>query len=389
MRGSIEYKELGVSKKQPQKVASIYDRFQDLSEPAPEPRKIASSISRIKFVETKLPAMDIVGGLLEECAAVNQWANFGPLYYRLANEYAQHMDLGPNQTLTPCANAGIGLEMLARAQAADMGKKKLRWIGSAFSFKNLGRGYFADMQFLDSDPSGMLDLLALQTLPQDSYDGVIVTNPFGLCTNFAPYIRFAKATGKKLIIDNAAGMGRDVANWPWQVFSLHHTKPYGAGEGGLVLSPTDTADFMKLLINYDAVPRDPAYWLNNGKISDISCAFLIDRLRRVEEWEAGYIDQRARVTEIFAGFGLTPLLPIEGAPPTNSLPVLLGGVVNVQNVLNTRRIDIARQYQPLAPLPQTLAIFDQIINFPTHPGLDSVSDAEITDEVATLLTHVS
>ncbi len=387
---AIEYKELGVSKKQSPKVASIYDRFQDLaSRGEPERSKTSSSISRIKFVETKLPDMDGVGQLLAECAAVNQWANFGPLYYRLANEYAEHMDLGPNQTLTPCANAGVGLEMLARAQAADMGKKKLRWVGSAFSFKNLGRGYFADMHFLDCDAEGMLDLLALQAMPQDSYDGIIVTNPFGLCTKFAPYIHFAKATGKKLIIDNAAGMGRDVAHWPWQVFSLHHTKPYGVGEGGLVLSPTDTADFMKLLINYDAVPRDPAYWLNNGKISDISCAFLIDRLRRIDDWEAGYLEQRDRVVKIFAGFGLTPLLPVDGAPPTNSLPVLLGGPVTGPDVLNTRRIDIARQYQPLAPVPQTQAIFNEIINFPTHPGLGSVSDAEITDEVATLLTHVS
>ena len=83
---------------------------------------------RVKFVEAKCPDMKLVTRLLDECAAVNQWANFGPLYHRLADEYADHMNLGPGLALTPCANAGIALEMVARAMAADAGQPKLRWI---------------------------------------------------------------------------------------------------------------------------------------------------------------------------------------------------------------------------------------------------------------------
>ena len=343
-----------------------------------------SPVSRIKFVEAKTPDMAAVSRLLEACAAVNQWSNFGPLYDRLARDYAAHMELPADLTLTPCANAGIGLEMLARAQAADAGKDKLRWVGSAFSFKNLGRGYFADMQLLDCDKQGLLNLMALQALPQDSYDGIVVTNPFGLCTNFAAYIRFAQQSGKKLLIDNAAGVGPQIPDWPWQVFSLHHTKPYGMGEGGLVLSPVEATNFLRLLINYDRVPQKPGYWLNNGKISDISCAFLLDRLHRVDDWANAYLEQRERVVALFAGFGLKPLLPITQAPPTNSLPVLMGGPLDPVEVLNTPKIDITRQYQPLAPFPNVQAIYRQIINFPTHLGLAGVCDTVIAEEIAFL-----
>ena len=347
---------------------------------------VASNWKRVKFVEAKPLDMALVTELLDECAAVNQWANFGPLYSRLVEEYAAHMSLGPDLALTPCANAGIALEMVARTLAADAGKPQLRWIGSAFSFKNLGRGYFTDMQILDCDDQGLLDLAALEAVPSDDYDGFIVTNPFGMASDFDRFIRFAEATGKKLVIDNAAGLDRSIPPWPWQVFSLHHTKPYGFGEGGLVLSPATAKDFLRLLINYDRIPDAPAYWLNNGKISDVACAFLIARLRTSGTWEQSYLEQRERINALFVVAGAVSLLPVEGAPPSNSLPVLFGQEIDEdklgQAVLN---VDIARQYPPLAPLPRVSGIYRQLINYPVHPDLNGLSDTQISQDIEMLL----
>lgn len=344
-----------------------------------------ASPKRVKFIEAKQLDMKLVADLLDECRQVNQWANFGPLYDRLADEYSAHMNLGAGVGLTPCANAGVALEALARVVALEDGKKKLRWIGSAFSFKNLGRGYFSDMGFVDCDEQGVLSLPELEQIPLDSFDGIIVTNPFGMCTDFDRFIRFAEANGKKLLIDNAAGISRNTPPWPWQVFSLHHTKPYGIGEGGMALSPDSTAASLRLLINYDKVPADASYWLNNGKISDISCAFLIARLRMTEHWEAGYIEQRQRILDLFGTFGLSSLLPVEGTPPTNCLPILLGAPVDVQKLARPRIIDIARQYEPLVPTPRAQDIFVQLINFPTHPDLRHLSDAQIAADIGKIL----
>lgn len=336
----------------------------------------------IKFIEAKNPDMAQVTRLLGACADVNQWANFGPLYSRLADDYATHMSLAPGLAVTPCANAGIGLEMLARTLASEAEKPALRWVGSAFSFKNLGRGYFTDMLFVDCDERGVMDLEAVQALEADSFDGIIVTNPFGLVPDFDRFIAFAEATGKKLILDNAAGMSRNIPPWPWQVFSLHHTKPYGMGEGGLVLSPANAAEFLRLLINYDRVPKAPEYWLNNGKISDISCAFLIARLANIATWEPGYVEQRSRIVTLFMDAGARVLLPTEGAPPTNSLPVLLPLTLDDERLVDLPlKVNIARQYTPLAPLPRVSTIHERLINFPTHPGLSALTDAEITSDI--------
>ncbi len=342
---------------------------------------------RVKFIEAKQPDMDLVDALLDECRAVNHWANFGPLHDRLAAEYAEHMNLPAGVALTPCANGGIALELLARALAAEAGKPALRWVGSAFSFKNLGRGYFADMTFLDCDRRGVLDLAALEKLPPDSYDGIVVTNPFGMHSGFEDFIRFARATGKKLLIDNAAGIDRHVPDWPWQAFSLHHTKPYGMGEGGLALAPAESREFLRLLINYDKAPSDPSHWLNNGKISDISCAFLIARLRRAGQWEPAYMEQRQRVLDISAGFGLSSLLPVDGAPPTTSLPILFGAPVEATATAPTNHVDIARQYEPLAPLARVRELHAQMVNFPTHPDMCALTDTRIAEDIERLLEH--
>lgn len=337
----------------------------------------------MKFIENKQLDMALVGVLLEECRAVNQWANFGPLYHRLADEYAQHMSLAPDLVLTPCANAGVGLELLARGAAQERGVPKLRWVGSAFSFKNLGRGYFADMHLLDCDAGGMLDLAALEALPADSFDGFVVTNPLGMRRDFERYVAFAKASGKQMLIDNAAGMDRVIPDWPWQVFSLHHTKPYGMGEGGLVLSPKDSQEALIYLMNYDKTPDDPAHWINNGKISDLACAFHIARLRGVDQWENAYRDQRARITALFASCDIYPLIDAENAPLTNSLAVLFPGPFNRKN--HAAKIATARQYEPLALRPQAQEIYDRIVNFPTHPDMTQLTDGNILAEIEQLL----
>lgn len=341
---------------------------------------------KMKFIENKQPDMGLISELLEQCSAVNQWANFGPLYHRLADEYAEHMNLGSGLALTPCANAGIGLELLARGLAQEVGTEKLRWVGSAFSFKNLGRGYFADMELLDCDATGLLDIDLLRALPLESYDGFIVTNPFGMCRDFDRYIAFAHASGKKMLIDNAAGLDRHIPDWPWQVFSLHQTKPYGVGEGGLVLSPEALQEALIYLVNYDKAPENPAHWLNNGKISDIACAFQIARLRGIADWEAAYRDQRARIADLFARREIKPLFNSQTAPLTNSLPVLFPDVFSTDPLSRTQYIDTTWQYEPIVSRPEADAIYARILNFPTHPEMASLKNVDILSEIENLIT---
>lgn len=338
----------------------------------------------VKFVENKVPDLARVATLLEECAAVNTWANRGPLYHRMADAFAEHLNIPDGARVTPCANGGVALEAMARLHEQAAGRR-LRWVASSFSFQNMGRGYFADVTFVDCDASGLLDLAALRALDQDDFDGIVVVNTLGMGQDFSGYIQFARETGKALLFDNAAGVRAGVPDWPWQSFSLHQTKPYGLGEGGLAITPTDQAEPLYTLLNYDAPPAPAQLWMNNGKISDIACAFHLSRLEKVDEWRPRYFEQEARIGDIAHEMGLRPLLPLGGVTPKTSCAFLAETPIPLERLRMTRHIDFAKYYKPLAPNPMTEEVYSRILNIPTHPDMAEASKDQIVEDLTTLI----
>mgnify|MGYP003675191347 FL=1 len=302
----------------------------------------------------------------------------------LAEKYEAHMNVPAEQAITPCANGGIGLEAIARFLEIKFGKP-IRWVASSFSFSNLGRGYFSGMQFADCTKQGILSLEALGALDPDSFDGFVVTNPFGAWPDFDPFIEYAKKSGKFMLIDNAAGLNEHLPDWPYQSFSLHHTKPYGAGEGGLILSPKDEAEAIYNLLNYGHLTDvEKRHWINNGKVSDIACAFQIDRLDHNHIWKPSYLEQTARVVEIAAKAGLKPLYPFDANIPATSLPFCGTATVLEENIAKAEHLMLSKYYQPLAPTPNCLNIFERLVNIPCHPDVALVKEEKLLEDFSRL-----
>jgi dTDP-4-amino-4,6-dideoxygalactose transaminase len=342
----------------------------------------------IKFVEAKSLDITHVANLLEICAERNHWANRGPLYAMLAERYADHFDLEADRAVTPCANGGIALEAMSRLLGQRAGRP-LRWIGSAFSFQNLGRGHFADMTFVDCTAQGLLDLDQVRALPQDGFDGLIVVNPFGLFNDFSAYFDYARASGKALLIDNAAGVNDRIPEWPWQAFSLHHTKPYGMGEGGLAVTPADAAEDFYALLDYGTLPGRPSDWLNNGKLSDIACAFLVDRLDKIDNWSPAYHEQAERVHGIAQSFGLTPIRPFGMTAPATSWAFTAEAEIPLRCIHTARHLHFAKYYKPLRKLSMAQGLFDRLINIPTHRDVGRLGDAALREDLDRILADAA
>lgn len=338
----------------------------------------------IKFVAEKQPDLPRVGQLLDRCRDENQWANCGPLYGLLASLYAEHFSLQPDRVVTPCANAGIALEAMARRLQQTEGRP-LRWVASGFSFQNLGRGYFSDLHFVDCTTEGLLDLDEVRALPTDSFDGIIVVNPFGLHRDLSAYIDYARKSGKHLLFDNAAGVDSTIPDWPWQAFSLHHTKPYGFGEGGLAITPAKDAAALYALLNYGPAPENAALWLNNGKISDVSCAFLIDRLEQARTWRPQFQEQASRVAKLAADHGLRPLRPFGDAAPAMSWAFVAPVPIPLERVAQSKALVLGKYYKPLAPLAKTVWLYNHLVNIPTHPDVARLTDSKLSDIISALL----
>ncbi|MCZ6772662.1 MAG: DegT/DnrJ/EryC1/StrS family aminotransferase, partial [Proteobacteria bacterium] len=193
---------------------------------------------------------------------------------------------------------------------------------------------------------------------------------------------------KLMLIDNAAGIDQRIPDWPYQSFSLHHTKPYGAGEGGLFTSPRDEAEEIYALLNYGAIDQeDRGHWLNNGKISDIACAFHLDRLAKYPEWSPRYREQAERVWEISLVAGLTPLIPENPGIPATSHPFLAPEPVPLDHLLRGSALVFGKYYKPLADLPGTAGVYARLVNIPTHPDVAALGDGELAVEISGLLAE--
>ena len=338
---------------------------------------------RARFVDDKPPDYRRVAELLSISEAHRQWANGGPLVHMLEAAYAEYMHT-PNGTVTVAlANAGIGLEVLARTVDAARGKHH-RWGVSAFTFKNQGRGYFAESEVIDCHRRGMMGEQLLRShLEAERIDGFIVTNIFGIWSDFTGYIEMANEFGVPMLIDNAAGIGSTIPNWPYQAFSLHHTKPYGFGEGGLIVIPEDEAGLAMQLITYDSLDSPDTAWLNNGKLSDAAAAFQLDRLERSPQWVPFFQMQGLRISKLARRAGLDRLFNWDSTAVATSMPFLTAEPSEVDN-LDPRGFTIGRYYQPLGETKNATAIHQRIINIPTHPDVARLDDETILARLAAI-----
>lgn len=336
----------------------------------------ARATTPVAAVPQKVPDHERVRELLALCEQTNRWTNHGPLEQILADAYHAFLGLPPNVSIVPCASCGVALEAIARRRDDQRGEPH-RWVVSSFSYQNLGRGYFSSARVIDCDATGLLDIEQLEALPQDTFDGFVVTNAFGLHRDFERYAAFAQRSGKSMLIDNAAGIRPAVVPWPYQAFSLHHTKPYGFGEGGLALVPADDVDAVRALITYRPLGQiEGARWLNNGKLSEVACAYHLDLLERSPEWSVLYEMQATRIKHLAARAGLEPLFDAEQVPIAMSLPFLSPHPISPAD-LRDENLVLRKYYEPLLDTPVASELYRRIVNVPAHPDVARVPEEEL------------
>ena len=267
------------------------------------------SVHPVPFLPVKRPDYEAVEVLISVSASVNRFTNFGPVSRMLEAEVEARIAWAYPEGLrcTICSSATSGLIASAGYYALRQGRT-LRWLVSAFSFFSTQINVFWDATLVDCDDQGCMDIALLEVVPKTEYDGIIVTNPFGLNEDLGPYFDLAAKWNKALIVDNAAGFGvlhRDVLpksaealDWT-QVISFHHTKPHGIGEGGGIIHCAAAKQVFESLINFGvSLPRELKPFFQNGKISDFSCALILDHLRKADEWAPLYREQAERVLRL-------------------------------------------------------------------------------------------
>jgi len=341
------------------------------------------SIRPIAYIEEKPVNYDRVLSLLSLSRSQNHWANFGPVTHQLETHLSDFLSLPEDAAVIMANNCTSVLEALSQVVQFNLGRKP-RWAVPAYSFFSTLRSSFTDSIIIDCDGFGLISLEELEALPVDLYDGIVLVNVFGICTDIGPWLEFAERRGKYLILDNAAAYrslerGR-VTPTLLEAISFHHTKANGFGEGGCAIIHRQNADTFRSIINFGVKLETNQQKLGfNGKISETSSAFILQRLQDYQNWEPLYLQQAQRLRNLAAAHGVG-LLKEDfdiARVVVGNLPFIFPHPISKEDLDNDYVI-LRKYYSPCAPLRNAEKIFEHIVNFPCHPGLAQLSDTQIS-----------
>jgi dTDP-4-amino-4,6-dideoxygalactose transaminase len=165
-----------------------------------------------------------------------------------------------------------------------------------------------------------------------------------------------------------------------EILSFHQTKPWGMGEGGCAIVAREQAPELREFMNCgEGLDQADLPRASNYKISDFSCALILQRLLHEPEWSSAYREQAQRVLEIARAAKLLPLAPMDLdviIPP--HLPLLARCPIAETSLANGQFV-IRKYYKPLMETPtgNAQAIYDRIVNIPCHPDMAALRDEEI------------
>ena len=341
----------------------------------------------LRFVEAKQIDWERIKRILAASERENHWTNFGPVSRRLEATLAEMLELHSDSAVVVTSSATAALFAIAGVSAAHM-RCSVRWVTSAFGFFSTRIGPLASVQFVDCDDSGLLDLAHLAEMPEDSWDGLLVTNVFSARATMADYVQFCRQRGKAIIIDNAMcllGYDRTSLDAPPEIISFHHTKPWGFGEGGCAVVPRNDVPLVRNLVNFGHLaPPQLSMFAANGKLSELGAAAILQRLEQLQEWAPAYTAQWCRIAEIATAAGFNIFQKPAAGSVIGFVPLLAPRSVSAARI-RASSLPMAKYYPLLEDLPNARALYAHVVCVASHANLAALSDAIIEQELSSLL----
>jgi len=195
----------------------------------------------IKCLVPDLPGPGEVTPYLQEMHSNRWYTNFGPLNLRFEASMVDFFaDSGsPGLEAQTFSSATTGLELILRAMNLPEGGRvlipALTFPATALAILNAG----LTPVLADVDPFSW-ELTAETAFAAHASEPLAAVMPvaaFGKPIQTAGWQNFQRTTGVPVLVDAAAALGQQqVPEDLTAVFSLHATKPFGVGEGGLAVS---------------------------------------------------------------------------------------------------------------------------------------------------------
>jgi dTDP-4-amino-4,6-dideoxygalactose transaminase len=356
-----------------------------------------------KLLIPDLPTSACLLPWLQRIDANRLYSNFGPLVRELEAAFENWLtDISKAPVHCVTVNTGTsGLELALSALALPAGSRVLvpALTFPATALAVLRAGHVPIFSDVDAHRWQLTPVLAAEM----ECDAVMPVATYGLAQNVESWDRFCVTTGRPVIIDAASAMGyQAVGEHSVVIFSLHATKPFGCGEGGLVAArDPDFLDRVRRLSNFGFHAWRSESLGTNAKLSEYAAAVGLAQFERREY----ILRQRHRLWDTY----LQALSDVQGVRfqadglgnPRSVLCLDTGVDAQVaQKELAKDGIETRRWYCPplyehpaLAsyhdetPLPVTELLSARLLGLPFHHFLTEGDIYAIVARVREVLNH--
>ena len=249
--------------------------------------------AEIPFLLPDLPQADDVLPFLRRIDQNKWYSNFGPLQHELEAQIAEMFFpelAGESERVVACSSGTAAIELALEALNLP---KDSRVLVPSFTFAATGtaiiRAGYTPI-FCDVDPETWLltPEIAYGVLDYLSVDAVLPVAALGAPQDAKRWGEFALNKRIPVVIDAAAALGEQLSN-PYVTIccSLHATKRFGIGEGGLVVAPNvQHAQEIRRLSNFGFDNGIVTTAGSNYKLSEYHAAIGLAQIARVSSLKA-------------------------------------------------------------------------------------------------------
>ena len=370
-----------------------------LRRPSSQPRWSVAERFKFPAIRPAIPKVERWAHYLEPSYRARWFSNFGPVVDQFETSLGEQF--GHDGEVFTSANnctTAIAAALIALKVGGPVAIPAFSFPATASAVKMAGAEPCVVDVDLDTWSLGVERLREAFRLRR--FEAVVLVVPFGIAQDFAPQIRFCLEQGVAVVIDNASGLGGPtvplVSERCFEAYSLHATKPFAIGEGGVIRSRASQSEDLRRALNFglqEGLPQE-GMWGLNGKLPEVSAAIGLAVLEDFSDVVRRRQRAAGRYSELFADCQSAKFITDSPRAPWQMFPMLLPRIEEVALCIEAaakRGLELRRNYRPtlqhwpgttdLAPCPNARLLADRMISVPVYSDM---TDAE-TEAIAGIL----
>lgn len=339
----------------------------------------------LPFIRPAFPEPESWLPHLQASFRARRFSNFGPCHELLESRLSERYAVAERQAvLVANGTAGLTAALLALGVRGRVAVPSFTFPATAHAVAAAGCTPVlcdVDQQTWELTPDTLR-----QRIRTEGLAGIVHVRAFGFCRDLAPMEQLASDLGIPLVVDAAAALGGQLDDsrpagiqGSAEVFSLHATKVFAIGEGGLVVTTPDLARRIRQVVNFGMRDGTVDSAGINGKLSELGAAVGLAMLERLD----GHVRHRQALAQRYAdALSREPRVSLAMSPgrtPWQTFPVRVLGAEpdrTVRAIVEgclARGVELRRYYFPAL---HATPYFSPLVD--AQPGISAgLSDAMI------------